>query len=156
MNLSVLKILFLTKSCVAANDTQCKGKKPKQACLRTPATCWAYSKDNMTAGASLNPWGLTLSSDMRASVMWTHRLRATWEINKRSVNGSEALVKQKAVWPPLPWPPSRLSYQKPSTDLSGSLIFTKNHSSSTWPGLPYTHILIYLPPYTLGQKHGAS
>lgn len=86
-------------------------------------------------------WGLTLSSDIRASVMWTHGLGPTWEISERRVNRSEALAKRQAVWSPLPRPPPHLSLQMPHADLPGPLL------------LPVTYFLLNTIRQALGQRH---
>lgn len=90
-----LWILFWTKSCVVANDTCCKGKRPEQAASRLLLLAGHIQKTTWqkVPAWTLEGWPWVLTWEHLS--WWTHRLDPMWEISKRSVNGPEAWPSRK-------------------------------------------------------------
>lgn len=103
MNLSVLWILFWTKSYVATNDTRCKGKEakaglPLDVCHVLQRTTWQEVPAWTLEGW---PWALPLEH----LSWWTHRLAPMWEINRIKCQCARCLAKWQAGWTVLPMHP---------------------------------------------------
>lgn len=146
MNLSALWILFWRKSCVVANDTRCEGERPEQP---PPDSCHLLSvfKRQHDRGARLNSWELTLSSDMRPSVMMDTQVRPNMGNQQEEHQWARSLAKQKAGGLPFP---VRAPISRPKCQAQIyqghfcylTFIFHWKPFVRTRPEAPYTYSLI--------------